>query len=62
LEAEIFDALMDGRKTAAELVDQIYGLRRGDEGFNASRIRVAGALKVLEKHGRGAQKAPSLPR
>ncbi len=51
LEAEILDNLMDGRKNAVELVDCIYGLARGHEGFDASCIKVRRSLKGLERRG-----------
>jgi len=51
LEAEILRRLTDGRKTAFELIDAIYGLRRGDKGFNSARLKVRRALRGLERRG-----------
>lgn len=51
LEAEILRRLTDGRKTAFELIDAIYGLRRGDKGFNSARLKVRRALRSLERRG-----------
>jgi DNA-binding PadR family transcriptional regulator len=51
LEAEILDRLIDGRRTAVELVGEIYGLGRGDESYDASCVRVRRALRRLERRG-----------
>jgi len=51
LEAEVLIRLMDGKRTAAELVDDIYGQRRGEVGYEASRKRTQRALKNLERRG-----------
>jgi len=51
LEAEIMDRLMDGRRTAVELVVEIYGLSRGDASYAASCNRVRRALRSLENRG-----------
>ena len=51
IEAEVLHTLLGGKRTCAELVDHIYGLKRGDPGFNASRVRVGRALRRLEKRG-----------
>lgn len=51
LEAEIMDRLMDGRRTAVELVLEIYGVSRGDPSYGASCNRVRRALRSLENRG-----------
>jgi hypothetical protein len=51
LEAEVMRSLMGGKKTGVELVDYIFGLGRGDDGFNAARLRVRRATRGLERRG-----------
>jgi hypothetical protein len=51
LEAEVMRSLMGGKKTGVELVDHIFGLSRGDDGFNAARLRVRRATRGLERRG-----------
>ena len=51
LEVEIILKLLRGRKTVSELVDQIYGLERSDEGFGSSYTRVRRTIKKLESKG-----------
>lgn len=51
LEVEILARLVDGRKSAAEIVMLAYGLRKGDEGFKSSYSRVGRAIRRLESKG-----------
>jgi len=51
LDAEILDRLIDGKRTIAELVNEIYGLRRGNEGYESHCKRVRRATQSLERKG-----------
>jgi len=51
LEVEILSRLARGRRTIAELVEQVYGLGRYDEGFGPSYTRVRRKMKRLESKG-----------
>jgi len=51
LEADIMDRLIEGRRTAVELVVEIYGLSREDPAYRAACIRVRRALRGLEHRG-----------
>jgi len=51
LEAEVLDSLVDGRKTAVELVEGIYGLGKKDAGFDSSCVKVRRVLRRLERRG-----------
>lgn len=43
--------LLDGRRTSSELVDAVYGIRRGDLGFDSCYTRVRRAVVDLESRG-----------
>ena len=49
LQAEMIDRLIDGRRTATELVLEIFASRPGDEGFEAYYSRMRRDLRDLEK-------------
>jgi hypothetical protein len=51
LQAEVIDRLIDGRRTATELVLEIFASRPGDEGFEAYYSRVRRDLRDLERRG-----------
>jgi hypothetical protein len=51
LEAEVMDRLMDGRRTAAELVEEIYELPKNNQGFEAAYRRIHRTLHALEGRG-----------
>jgi hypothetical protein len=51
LGVEILAQLVDGRKSAAEIVLLVYGLRKGDEGFKSCYTRVARGIRKLESKG-----------
>jgi hypothetical protein len=51
LAIEILAQLVDGRKSTAEIVELIYGLRKGDEGFISCYSRVGREIKRLESKG-----------
>jgi hypothetical protein len=51
LEAEILNHLIEGRKTAVELVDGIFAQRRGDPGYHASYLKLLRSLRRLERSG-----------
>lgn len=51
LSIEILSQLVDGRKSTAEIVEEVYGLRKGDEGFKSCYSRVSRAIKKLESRG-----------
>ncbi len=51
LQEEIIGQLMDGRRTLAEMAAAIFGVRRGDESFDACYSRLRRAISGLEKAG-----------
>ncbi len=51
LAIEILAQLVDGRKSTAEIVELVYGLRKGDGGFISCYSRVAREVKRLESRG-----------
>ncbi len=51
LEVEIVSELIEGRLTAVEIVQRIYGVGRYEEGFNSCYTRARRALKRLESRG-----------
>jgi hypothetical protein len=51
LAIEILAQLVDGRKSTAEIVELIYGLRKGDDGFISCYSRVGREIKRLESKG-----------
>jgi hypothetical protein len=51
LELEILSELIEGGRTQAELVEKIYGVGRGDDGFLSCYTRVRRAVKRLESKG-----------
>jgi hypothetical protein len=51
LSIEILSQLVDGRKSTAEIVELVYGLRKGDRGFKSCYSRTARAIRVLESRG-----------
>jgi hypothetical protein len=51
LEVEIVTLLIEGRFTAVEIVQRIYGVGRYEEGFNSCYTRTRRALKRLESKG-----------
>lgn len=51
LQAEMIDRLIDGRRTATELVWEIFVSRPGDEGFEAYYSKVRRDLRDLERRG-----------
>jgi hypothetical protein len=42
---------VDGRKSTAEIVELVYGLRKGDDGFKSCYSRVGRAIRRLESKG-----------
>ena len=48
---EILAQLVDGRKSSTEVVELIYGLRKGEEGFISCYSRVSREIKKLESRG-----------
>ena len=51
LAVEILAQLVDGRKSAAEIVVLVYGLRKGDGGFKSCYSRVGRVIRRLESRG-----------
>jgi len=51
LQVEIADRLMDGRRTATELVEQIFETRSGDPEFQARYAAIRREIKTLENRG-----------
>jgi hypothetical protein len=51
LQAEVIDRLIDGRRTATELVLEIFASRPRDEDFEAYYSRVRRDLRDLERRG-----------
>ncbi len=51
LEAQVISHLLEGRRTVAELVEEIYGQRKGDEGFMTLYSRVRRCVRQLESRG-----------
>jgi hypothetical protein len=51
LGVEILSQLVEGRKSASEIVELIYGLRRGDEGHKSCHGRVSREIRRLESKG-----------
>lgn len=51
LGVEILSQLVDGRKNTSEIVELIYGLSKGDEGFRSSYGRVRREIRRLESKG-----------
>jgi len=51
LPIEILSQLVDGRKSAAEIVELVYGLKKGDEGFKSCYSKVARTIRGLESKG-----------
>ena len=50
-QARIIAALLTGQRTVSELVEEIYGQRRGDEGYMGSYSKIRRAVMVLASHG-----------
>jgi hypothetical protein len=48
---EILSQLVDGRKSVSEIVELVYGLRRGDEGHKSCHGKVSREIKRLESKG-----------
>ena len=51
LQSEILGELMDGRRTLAEMVDVFFGVRYGDDSFDAHYSQLRRAISGLEKRG-----------
>jgi len=51
LAVEVLSRLVEGRRTSSEIVTLIYGLKRGDEGFESSYGRVRREIRKLESKG-----------
>ena len=51
LQIEIIDQLMDGRRTATELVDQIFQTKPGNPDFQARYAAIRREIKNLESRG-----------
>lgn len=51
LQAQVIAHLLVGRRTVAELVEEIYGQRKGNEGFMTSYSRVRRCVRQLESMG-----------
>jgi len=51
LSVEILSRLAEGRRTASELVEEIYQVRSSDEGFYSSYARVRREIRRLESKG-----------
>ena len=51
LEAQIVERLLEGRRTVTELVEEIYGHRKGDEGFMSAYSRTRRCIQHLESRG-----------
>jgi hypothetical protein len=51
LSVEILRQLVGGRKNTSEMVELIYGLRRGEEGFSSCFSRVGREIRKLESKG-----------
>lgn len=51
LEAEIVARLLEGRRTAGELVEEIFDVQGDSESFHSYYMRVCRALHSLEKRG-----------
>ena len=51
LSIEILSQLVDGSKSTAEIVELVYGLKKGDDGFKSCYSRAARAIRVLESKG-----------
>jgi len=50
-QVSIVRELLDGRRTSSELVEAVYGVRRGDLGFDSCYTRVRRAVADLESRG-----------
>ena len=50
-QARIIAALLTGQRTVTELVEEIYGQRRGDEGYMGAYSKVRRAVMILASHG-----------
>ena len=51
LQPEILQNLMDGERTLSELVMSIFGVKRGDEGFDTYYGKLRRAISGLENSG-----------
>jgi len=51
LEAEIVVRLLEGRRTAGELAEEIFDVRRESESFHSHYMRVCRALHSLQRRG-----------
>jgi hypothetical protein len=51
LQSEILGELMEGRRTLAEMVDILFGVRYGDDSFDAHYSQLRRAISGLEKRG-----------
>jgi hypothetical protein len=56
LEVEILSRLLQGPRTRNELVEEIYEVRRGEDGYNSCYAKVRRAIKVLLSRGYVATK------
>jgi hypothetical protein len=48
---EILSQLVEGQKSIPEIVDIVYGLQNGDEGYKSSYGRVRREIRLLESKG-----------
>jgi hypothetical protein len=51
LGVEILSQLVEGRKSASEIVELVYGLRRGDDGHKSCHGKVSREIRRLESKG-----------
>jgi hypothetical protein len=51
LQAEIIGKLLTGRRTVAELVEEIYGQRKGGTGFMSAYSKTRRSIRELESKG-----------
>ena len=51
LSVEIISQLVEAKKTSSEMTTLIYGLRRGDEGFESSYGKIRREIRILESKG-----------
>jgi len=50
-QARIIGSLLAGQRTVSELVEEIYGYKRGDEGYMGAYSKTRRAVMVLSSHG-----------
>lgn len=51
LGVEVLAQLVDGKRTASEIVEQVYGITSSDEGFTSSYGKVRREIRKLESKG-----------